>query len=501
MTTDPDYPRGRRRAAAACLPVLALLVAPLAGCGGADGEERGADERPRATPAVEVLQARAGGLPLEEELSGVVKARNQVAIRPEISGTVTSVLVRSGERVERGQPLVRLDAEGLQDQLRQAEAALRMAQASAAEARARVAEVNAQASRTRALHVEELVSEMELETQEAQLAAARAQAEQAEARVAEARAQVEERRTAAGKTTVRAPVAGRVGQREAEVGMVVDPSTTLFLVGDFDELIVEVPLTESMLAYVEEGTPVRIHAASLGDEPLAAAISRISPFLEAGSFSTTAEIDLSNPGGPGGRLRPGMFVAVDVLYGQSERATLVPASALWEDPDTGDLGVYVMAGEPDLPAEVRSGDAISADAHPFELRPVDVLADGEAMAGVRGLQPGAWVVTVGQQLLHDAAQGRGDGPGGRPGSRPGGGDDPEGPVTPPGGGAGGPVAARVRGADWDRVLELQRLQREDLLQSFLDKQRAVARTLGAEIPDDPSAVDEVTGGGAGRNGG
>lgn len=488
MKTDLDNPpeSWRPAAAPAALALLTLLLLALAGCGDADGQERGEDEEPRATPAVEVLEARAGGLPLEEELSGVVRARNQVAIRPEISATVASVLVRSGDRVERGQPLVRLDAAGLEDQSLQAEAALRMARANAAEARAGVAEVNARASRTQALHDEGLVSDMELETQQAQLAAARAQAEQAEAQVAEAQAALQERQTATDKTVVRAPVAGRVGQRNAEVGMVVDPSTTLFLVGDFDELIVEVPLTEAMLGYIEEGTPVRIHAASLGEEPLPAAISRISPFLEQGSFSTSAEIDVDNPGG---RLRPGMFVAVDVLYGQSDRATLVPASSLWEDPDTGDLGIYVLAGDPELAAEVRNGDAISADAHPFELRPVTVLAEGEAMAGVQGIRPGEWVVTVGQQLLHDAAQsgGRGQGAGGQDRDR-------EGPGGPPGGEAGGPVVARVRGADWDQVLALQRLQREDLLQSFLEKQRAVARSLGAEIPEDPEAVDEVTGG-------
>lgn len=474
----------------ALAPVLVLCL--LASCGGVD--ER-SDEREGATPAVEVVPARSGALPLEEELSGVVKARNQVAIRPEVAATVVAVLVRDGERVERGQTLVRLDAQGLQDQVRQAEASLRLARGAAAEARAGVAEVDAQTSRTRALHAEALVSDLELETHEAQLQAARAQAEQAEAQVAEARAALEERQTEAAKTVVRAPVAGRVGQRNAEVGMGVDPSTTLFLVGDFEELIVEVPVTESMLGYVEEGTPVRIRAASLREGPLAATISRISPFLEPGSFSTLAEIDVENPGG---RLRPGMFVAVDVLYGQSEQATLLPASALWEDPDTGRIGVYAMAGKPDLAVEVQRGEAISDEAYPFELRPVDVVAEGEAMVGVAGVAAGEWVVTVGQQLLYDAGHGRaGNGPqGGRRGDR---GERAEPPVE---GRPDGPVVARVRGADWDRVLELQRLQREDLLESFLDKQRAVARALGASVPDDPAEVDRATAGTpGGRSGG
>lgn len=461
--------------------LLALMLLALAACGGGEGA---GDEARRTTPAVEALPARSGGLPLTEELSGVVKARNQVAIRPEIEATVVSVLVRSGERVERGQPLVRLDATALGDQVRQAEASLRLAEAAAAEAAARVAEVEAQASRTRVLHGEELVSDLELETREAQSAAARARAEQSAAQVEEARASVAERRTEAARTVVRSPVAGRVGQRNAEAGMVVDPGNTLFLVGDLDELIVEVPLTEGMLAHVEEGTPVEVHAASLGGEPLAAEISRISPFLEAGSFSTTAEIDLANPDG---RLRPGMFVSVDVRYGESDRATLLPASALWEDPESGELGVYVLAAAPELPAAVENGTEISEEAYPFELRQVEVEAAGEAMVGVTGVEPGEWVVTVGQQLLYDAARGGGGGRGRGGGGR----GDGARPLEDADGAPPGPVTARVRGARWEEVLRLQRLQREDLLQSFLAKQRTVARALGAEVPDDPAVVDEV----------
>jgi hypothetical protein len=104
------------------------------------------------------------------------------------------------------------------------------------------------------------------------------------------------------------------------------------------------------------------------------------------------------------------------------------------------------------------------------------------------------VVTVGQQLLYDAAHGL-LGTRGRGNGRGGGRARPQPSAEP-----GAPVVARVRGADWDQVLELQRLQREDLLQSFLDKQRAVARSLGAEIPDSADAVDEVTGAGTGRAG-
>ena len=167
--------------------VASLLVV---GCGGPNLAAP-SEEGSGLVPAVEAVPARSGTLPLEERLSGVVKARNQVAIRPEISARVIEVLVRSGEAVQRGQPLVRLEDDTLREQLRQAEAAVRLAEAEALEAKARVAELEAQVTRTRALAEEELVSRLQVDTQEAQLDAAEASAARAEAQVEQARASFE----------------------------------------------------------------------------------------------------------------------------------------------------------------------------------------------------------------------------------------------------------------------------------------------------------------------
>lgn len=443
---------------------LALALGVLHGCAGDD--LAAPEDAAGPVPAVEAVVARSGTLPLEERLSGVVKAQNQVAIRPEINAPVTAVLVRSGDAVERGQALVRLEVDTLRDQLRQAEAALRLAQAQAREAQARVAELEAQVSRTRALAEQQLVSRMRVETQEAQLDAAEAAAAQAEARVEQARATVQERRTAMSKAVVRAPVAGRVGQRNAEVGMLVDPGTLLFMIGNLEQVRVEVPLTEAMLRHIEEGLPVRLSSESLDGEPLRAELSRISPFLEEGSFSTVGEIDVDNRDG---RLRPGMFLTADILYGESGSSTLIPTSALWEDPQTGVLGVFVVGEMNGIGAPAESAQETPEDPprvaaaasperrrsrpvpeaiHPVELRPVEVLAEARGSTGVRGVEPEEWVVTVGQHLLAGKESPR----------------------------------ARVRPVSWRRVFELQGLQREDLLQGFLERQRRSARERGAEIP-------------------
>lgn len=430
-------------------PALAVAVAGLAfACG---GEEPGFGGRGGApTPAVEAVASEAGTLPLQERLSGVVRAENQVTIFPQVSAPVSAVLARSGQQVQRGQVLVRLDDQALQGQLRQAEANVMLARASALEAQARVRELEAQVTRTRALFDQELVSAVDLETQEARFEAAKASAAQAEARVAQAEATVDERRVRLDEAVVRAPISGQIGVMTAEVGMQVDPGTQLFVMGSLDRLVVEVPLTEGMLAYLGEGMTALVRSSALGAEAVDAQLSRISPFLSEESFSTVGEIDIDNEDG---RLQPGMFVTVDVLYGETETATLVPRSALWKDPATGLPGVYRIDGYgSSVQADAAREVDLTDETWPVTFVPVEVRAEGRESLGINGIEPGAWVVTFGQNLFSNTA------------------------------GAEETLQARVRPVLWERVLGLQSLQRESLLEGFLDKQQRMARELGARPP-------------------
>ena len=441
---DPTTPQRTRSENSKALPRPGTILVTLAlvavwGCGAGDSQNE--RRRSSTTPLVEAIQARSGALPLEQRLTGTLRARNQVAIRPEISATVVDVLARNGESVSAGQPLVRLDESTVREQLQQAEADRQLAEGALAERRARVAELEALVSRTRRLHDESLISELELETQEAQLLAAKASADQASARVAQAAAQLAERRRALERTVVRAPVDGLLGERNAEVGMLVGPDSNLFVIGDVEQLVAEVALTEGMTTFLEVGQSVRLSAPSLGINPIMATLSRISPFLATGSLSTLAEIDLRNDTG---RLRPGMFVTVDVFYGESETATLIPTSGIWEDPLSGERGVYVVPGMRELDI-VPSGERASApEPQPVSFRRIQILAEGRGTVGVSGIEEGDWVVTVGHQMLADEDE---------------------------------PVAV-VRPTDWERVIDLQNLQREDVLKGFLEKQQELMRDTG-----------------------
>ncbi len=428
----PYHFLGKPTATLVLLP--ALFISVLFGCSGDDSNAP--QQGNQLIPAVEAVQARVGSLPLTERLSGVVRAENQVELYPEISARVAQILVNDGDLVEEGQPLIKLRDNEFRERLKQAEADLQIARAQAKQAEAEHKRLQAELERNVSLVEKDLISPTEFEVIESQAIAAEADAELARARVDRAQATVDERQESLSLAVIRAPVNGTVGSRNAEIGMLVTPNTRLFSLGQLDSVRVEVVLTDRMLTYIKENQRAEILSPNLPFGSVEAPVARISPFLHPVAHSTTAEIDIPNPDHS---LKPGMFVTADIFYGESEEATLVPLSGLWENPNSGTVGVFVcrdsLIGEPVAMLDNPSGGGLT-EPHNFEFVPVDVIARGRMNAGVTGIEPGAWIVTIGQDLFAaDSGQ------------------------------------ARVRPVNWEWVERLQQLQREDLLEEIIRKKQ------------------------------
>lgn len=412
-----------------------LLFLPLFILSCTSEDEIAQQQEETIIPSVEAVEARFGSLPLAERFSGNVRSENQVMLYPEISGVVQEVFVRNGDFVEKGKPLLQLNTNILEKELQQAEAQLRINNAQLRQAKAQLGEVQNEYRRIQQLAEKDLTSQVEVEQIEAQLLSAEADVELAEAQADQAQSQVGVSQEELDKATIKAPISGTLGQRNVEVGMQVSSSTQLFLIGDLSRLTVEIVLTENMLNRIKVGQTAKIFVEDSNGEEIAldAELSRISPFLNEVTRSTEAEIDIENVDG---LLRPGMFVPVDILFGESEQATLIPTSALYTDPTTGEEGVFVATalGSEIQPVSDSSGENSNAMTEPtqVEFKPIQVIAEGRMELGVAGIESGQWIVTVGQNLLSE-----------------------------------GRSQARVRTMTWERIIQLQQLQREDLLREIM----------------------------------
>jgi multidrug efflux pump subunit AcrA (membrane-fusion protein) len=204
-----------------------------------------------------------------------------------------------------------------------------------------------------------------------------------------------------------------------------------------------------MLNYIDVGQRSDI-LADHGFFHTSVKVSRVSPFLHPVTHSTEAEIDLPNPDRI---LKPGMFVAVDIHYGESEQATLVPLSAVYENPNGGGIGIFSsreQINRHELTGDMNPQEPALTNPVHFEFVPIEVIAKGRMEAGVRGIEPGDWVVTIGQDLL-----------------------------------AGDSARARVRPVSWNWVEQLQNLQREDLLKEVIQERPGVRRDTGSLLLPQP----------------
>lgn len=415
----------------ACAVLACVAALGAASC--ADDRKGARDRREQTIPAVEAVQVRSGTLPLEERLAGSVVARNQTEIYPEVAGRIVEVLVSDGDAVRAGTPLVRLRSTEYEERLQQALAGLDVAEARVKQAEAANARAQAALRRIQSIVERNLASAAELEAAQAEALSTEAQLALMQAERQQARSLVEERRSALGETVVRSPIDGIVGGRNAEVGQLASTNTALFVVGDPENVRVTITLTQRMLGYIGVGTHVSIVSDAAPERPIDAAISRISPFLHPVTRTTTAEIDVA---AHEGLLRPGMFVTVDVLYGESRTSALVPNNAIYRDARDGREGVWLAALEEaqrpleggTLPAPIDE----LAPAGPVAVRfaPVTIVARGRQATAVEGVEPGDWVVTVGHHLLANNDGG----------------------------------LAIVQPTPWDHILRLQQMQTRDLLE-------------------------------------
>jgi len=418
---------------------LVLLVAcggsePETGSAGSQGQRPGGfpggfgpggrEEMP--TPAVEVVEARVGSLPLEERLTGRVIAENQTEIIAEVGGPVTQVFVDSGDAVEAGDPLVQVRDTEYRERLAQAEAGLQVAAAQTRQAQASLVALENQLERIQSLTERRLETVSALEDIQVQVDVARANVELRRAQENQARSVVEERELELANTTVRAPINGMVGQRTVERGQIISANSPLFVIGDLDQVRIEVLLTERMLTYIREGMSVSLYSENWPDARFDASVTRISPFLDTNTLRTQAYIEMENPDR---MLRPGMFLNADIYYGETQSAVLIPNSAIYRHPRTGVEGVYVMnqPGSEARPVAEVDGAPPLLPAAPVRFVPIDIVASGRMASGVEGVREGDWVVTVGQNLL-----------------------------------MGNISEARARVMNWGRMEEMQRMQSRDI---------------------------------------
>lgn len=303
MHISTPHPGWQRRVAAALSLGLWLLPAwPQAA------------SAPKAQPTltVSLVAPQRTEWPRRLAANGNITAWQEAVIGAEAAGLrLTEVLVNVGDKVQRGQPLARLNGETIAADVAATEASL-------AEARAAAEEAQANGNRARELGPTGVISAQQIQQWLTAEKTAAARVEALKARLAAERLRL-------SHTRVLSPDAGVVSARVATVGAVVQPGQELFRLirGGRLEWRAEVPAAD--LARLKPGTAV--HVTPAGGATLLGRVRVLAPAVDAATRNGIVYVDLPSPGDA----RAGMFATGEFELGTSTALTLPQAAVVLRD--------------------------------------------------------------------------------------------------------------------------------------------------------------------------
>jgi HlyD family secretion protein len=150
--------------------------------------------------------------------AGTVRSRRRATLSPEVGGRVERLFVRKGDRVKKGDPLVRIAADDVRAQLTLAEKSLVVAEAAEREACRAAEQAVRDLARSERLAKDDVLSLGLLERAQTEAGMTAAACEAARARVGQARASLDVARVGLGKTVLVAPFDGVVAELSTEEG-------------------------------------------------------------------------------------------------------------------------------------------------------------------------------------------------------------------------------------------------------------------------------------------
>lgn len=330
-----------------------------ASAGGAGAASTGNAATPPRPPSVESAKVEIMKLTDDTQAVGSLKSRQGVTVRPEVSGRITQLNFKDGERVKKGQLLVQFDDQLQQAQIKQSQAELSIAQANH--------------KRNQELVAQNFISKRSVEESAANLEVAQAKLSLSQA--------------TAARLKITAPFDGMTGIRTVSVGDYLKDGGDIVNIEDIAAVYVDFRLPERFQSKVKKGQKAQVDMDALPGRKFSAVIQAIDPMLDANGRSVGVRACIDNRQN---QLRPGMFARVNTVFSEREKAIVVPEEAIV--PQAGKQFVIKLLDGADKGTEKETKTTQRVEVKVGIRRPgkVEIL---------EGLVEGDEVVTAGQQRV------------------------------------------------------------------------------------------------------
>ena len=292
---------------------------------------------------------------------GTVIAPSETRLAARVAGRILTMTVRSGDRIRRGQVLVRIDASELEARVAAARAALAAAEAASLKAAA-------DDRRIRTLYAGEAATRQELD-------ASTAASVGGQARVREAREVLRATESVLAETAITAPYDGVVVHRLMEPGDMALPGQPVLSLQQAGGLELEASVPVACAGFLHTGDSVTVRTAR-DDTPLIASVHEIQPTAD--PLTHTVRVKARLPDNH--NLRPGTPARLEQYCGSESRLT-IPATALTRSGQLTTVQWIAVDGTARL-RHVRTGQRFGGD--------IEILAGlepGDRVALPQGVQP------------------------------------------------------------------------------------------------------------------
>jgi RND family efflux transporter MFP subunit len=324
---------------------------------------------------VKVFQVRRERIAEKITYTGTLEAWTKINITPEVGGKIARIYVQAGDRVAKGQLLAELETESIRLQLKQAEAAVAVAEAAYADA-------FRNKERMDRLIKENAVSEQQREKVQLAFDSAAAQLEQAKAGLNLAQ-------HALDVSIMRAPFSGVIASKNAEVGDVINPMMGGFGGGgaggvltlmDYSKIKIAVAVSPEDIGRIRRGQGAVLSVGAFPGREFRGAVSVVNLTADPLTKKFEVEVAIDNLDGT---IRPGAFGDLVFELQSHENALVVPQIAILEN-----SYVFVVDGGKAVRRNVGLGIQNTT-----MIEVVDGLAEGDTVVveGNFGLEEGAAV--------------------------------------------------------------------------------------------------------------
>ena len=275
-------------------------------------------------------------------ITGKIEPRNEITVKPQISGIITDLYKEAGEMVQEGEVIAKVKV--IPD----------MGQLSSAEARVRLADINLKQaqvdfSREEALYKQKLVSADEYDKIKQTLKQAKEEVVAAQDALDVVRNGVSKSNASASSTLIRSTITGLILDVPVKVGNTVvlsntfNDGTTIATVANMNDLIFRGNIDETEVGRLVEGMPMKITIGALQDLSFEANLEYVSPKAVESNGANQFEVKAAVHVMKGGKIRSGYSANAEIVLAKASKVLSIPESAIEFSGDS--TFVYIVKGE------------------------------------------------------------------------------------------------------------------------------------------------------------